>query len=54
MTKFVDSRIKENIEKDSSEIVSTLFPYIDKVISDKIKEHIQFLGETLIKTFKQE
>lgn len=55
---IIDSRINFNqtslIEKDIKNIINKLIPDLDKMISDRVKKHIQFLGENLIKLSKGE
>lgn len=58
LIEIIDSRINNSqellAENDIAMIISTLLPDIDKMISDKIKNHMKFLGETLIENLKQE
>ena len=58
LIEVIDKRIEENnitiAEKDISIIMMALMPDIDKLISDKIKSHMKFLGEALISKLKEE
>ena len=55
---IIDSRIRDFEESISKEeitiIIKSLFPDINKMISDNVKKHMRFLGEKLIEVSEQE
>ena len=57
---YVRKIIKESIEKhdwkikkeDAQQIIETLVPLIDKMIADRVKQHLTFLANNLIDILK--
>jgi hypothetical protein len=56
--RIIDQRLKINqgtlAQKDIINIIDNIMPDFDKMISTKVKKHIKFLGENLIKLAEQE
>lgn len=55
---LIDEKIKDSNEKltteEIKEIISSLMPDLDKLISEKIKFHIEFLADVLLHSIKRE
>ena len=57
---YIREIIKESIEKydwnikkeDAQQIIETLVPLIDKMIADRVKQHLTFLANNLIDILK--